>query len=412
MKHSLLFCIIIFLIVIGCKKNDDQTIRKSSDNIGSKGMLINNNLNTLNERISLADNTSAYIFGDTAKKTIKSSKGTLSSSVTIQLIARLSPPEYNGEVLQASHVRIVDHYAYVTYNTQGPRYLGGVDIVDISSPADPKLVSSVIFINKETNKGKDVSAVDVKYSQAAESNTFLWITGADETRDSAFAERYKLNSSNQFESGQFVNFSLKGYVGTDVRFYNDKVYVTSGTGGGLTILDNQMKEVSFMNLENARSVDVNKDFEIALGGNPGHLYNPGIWDKEIGGSTDPEAKSILRLYNKFALVALGEEGLKCYDLSSNIPSTVISALPRPTVPEGESPRDYVTNGVSVSNNGWVYIANGAGGMDIAKIDTDGQLTWMGNVNLDASVNFVEANANYVFVARGVLGLKILKVTEN
>ena len=412
MKQSLLFCIIIFLIVIGCKKNDDQTIRKSSDNIGSKGMLINNNLNTLNERISLADNTSAYIFGDTAKKTIKSSKGTLSSSVTIQLIARLSPPEYNGEVLQASHVRIVDHYAYVTYNTQGPRYLGGVDIVDISSPADPKLVSSVIFINKETNKGKDVSAVDVKYSQAAESNTFLWITGADETRDSAFAERYKLNSSNQFESGQSVNFSLKGYVGTDVRFYNDKVYVTSGTGGGLTILDNQMKEVSFMNLENARSVDVNKDFEIALGGNPGHLYNPGIWDKEIGGSTDPEAKSILRLYNKFALVALGEEGLKCYDLSSNIPSTVISALPRPTVPEGESPRDYVTNGVSVSNNGWVYIANGAGGMDIAKIDTDGQLTWMGNVNLDASVNFVEANANYVFVARGVLGLKILKVTEN
>jgi len=412
MKKLLIFGITIFLIVTGCKKNDDQNIRKSSDITGSKGMLINNNLNTLNERISLTANTPVYIFGDTAKKTIKSSKETPSSSVTIQLIARLSPPEYNGEVLQASHVRIVDNFAYITYNTQGPRYLGGVDIVDISSPSDPKLVSSVIFINKETNKGKDVSAVDVKYSPSAESNTFLWITGADETRDSAFAERYKLNSSNQFESGQSVNFSLKGYVGTDVRFYNDKVYVTSGTGGGLTILDNQMKEVSFMNMENARSVDVNKDFEIALGGNPGHLYNPGIWDKEIGGSTDPGAKSIIRLYNKFALVALGEEGLKCYGLSSNIPSTVISALHRPTVPEGASPWDYVTNGVSVSNNGWVYIANGAGGMDIAKIDTNGQLTWMGNINLESSVNFVEANADYVFVARGVLGLKILKVTEN
>jgi hypothetical protein len=375
-------------------------------------MLICNNRNVLNERISLTDNTPAYIFGDTAKKTMKSSKGTLSSSVTIQLIARLLPPEYNGEVLQASHVRIVDHYAYVTYNTQGPRYLGGVDIVDISSPYNPELVSSVVFINQETNKGKDVSSVDVKFSPSAKSNTFLWITGADETRDSAFVERYELNTSNQFESGQSVNFSLKGYVGTDVRFYNDKVYVTSGTGGGLTILDNQMKEVSFMNMENARSVDVNKDFEIALGGNPGHLYNPGIWDKEIGGSNDPEAKSILRLYNKFALVALGEEGLKCYDVSSNMPSTVISALPRPAVPEGESLWDYVTNGVSVSDNGWVYVANGAGGLDIAKIDTDGQLTWMGNVNLAASVNFVEANADYVFVARGVLGLKILKVTEN
>jgi hypothetical protein len=288
--------------------------------------------------------------------------------------------------------------------------LGGVDIVDISSPDDPQLVSSVIFINEETNKGKDVSSLDVKFSPSAKS--LLWITGADETRDSAFAERYELNSSNQFESDQSLHLSLKGYVGTDVRFYNDKVYVTSGTGGGLTVLDNQMKEVSFMNIKNARSVDVNKDFEIALGGNPGHLYNPGIWDKEIGGSTDPEAKSILRLYNKFALVALGEEGLKCFDVSSNMPSTVISALPRPAVPEGGSPGDFVTNGVSVSNNGWVYVANGAGGLDIDKIDADGKLTWMGNVDLGASVNFVESNANYVFVARGVLGLKILKVTEN
>ena len=412
MKKLLILCFAFALIAISCKKNDNKNINNSSDKTVSENMLINNNLNSLNERISLTENNNAYVFGDTAKKSMKSGKGAVAPSVTIQLIAALYPPEYNGEVLQASHVRIVDHYAYVSYNTQGPRYLGGVDIVDISYPNNPELVSSVVFINKETNKGKDVSSVDVKFSPSATSNTFLWITGADETRDSAFAERYELNSSNQFESGQSVNFSLKGYVGTDVRFYNDKVYVTSGTGGGLTILDNQMKEVSFMNMENARSVDVNKDFEIALGGNPGHLYNPGIWDKEIGGSADPEAKSILRLYNKFALVALGEEGLKCYDVSSNMPSAVISALPRPAVPEGESPSDYVTNGVSVSDNGWVYIANGAGGLDIAKIATDGKLTWMGNINLGASVNFVESNANYVFVARGVLGLKILKVTEN
>jgi hypothetical protein len=408
MKKILILGFAIILMISGCKKNNNQ-INNSSDQIVYGNMLINNNPNSLNKRISLTENTPVYVFGDTAKKSVKTGTG-VSSSVTIQLIAALYPPEYNGEILQASHVRIVDHYAYVTYNTQGPRYLGGVDVVDISSPGAPELVSSVLFINVETNKGKDVSSVDVKFSPSA--NNILWITGSDETRDSAFAERYELNSSNQFESDKSVNFSLQGYVGTDIRYYNDKVYVTSGTGGGLTILDNQMKELSFMNIKNARSVDVNKDYEIALGGNPGHLYNPGIWDKEIGGSADPEAKSILRLYNKFALVALGEEGLKCYDISSGIPSTVISALPRPTVPDGELPGDYVTNGVSVSDNGWVYIANGAGGLDIAKINTDGQLTWMGNVKLGASVNFVEANANYIFVARGVLGLKILKVTEN
>ncbi len=412
MKKLLILFAALLLAGTGCKKIGEQPPVTSPNDIVLKDMLICNNRDELNKRISFTENGPSYIFGDTTGKTKKSSKGTLSSSVTINLIARLSPPEYEGEVLQASHIRIADHYAYVTYNTQGPRYLGGVDIVDISSPYYPELVSSVIFINQETNKGKDVSSVDVKNASSATSNTLLWITGADETSDSAFVERYELNSSNQFSSAQSVNFSLKGYVGNDVRYYNDKLYVTSGTGGGLTILDNQMKEVNFMNIENARSVDVNNDFEIALGGNPGHLYNPGNWDKEIGGATDPEAKSILRLYNKFALVGLGQDGLKCYDISSDTPSTVISALPAPTVPEDKSPLDYVTNGVSVTDNGWVYVANGAGGLDVAKIDSDGKLTWMGNVDLEASVNFVEANGEYVFVARGVLGLKILKVTEN
>jgi hypothetical protein len=411
MKKLLIFFTALLLAGTGCKKIEEQPTVTSSKDIVLENMLICNDRNVLMERISLTDNTPEYIFGDTTLKTTKSSKGAMNSSVTIKLIAHLLPPQYKGEVLQASHVRIVGHYAYVTYNTQGPRYLGGVDIVDISSPVYPELVSSVIFINQETNKGKDVSSVDVKSSTSAMSKTLLWVTGADENRDSAFVERYELNSSNQFESGKSVNFSLKGYVGTDVRYYNDKVYVTSGTGGGLTILDNQMKQVSFMNLANARSVDVNKDFGIAFGGNPGHLYNPGIWDKEVGGATDPDAKSILRLYNKFALVGLGEEGLKCYDVSG-MPSSAISTLPRPTVPEGKSPLDYVTNGVSVTDNGWVYIANGAGGLDIAKIDANGQLTWMGNIDLDASVNFVEANEDFVFVARGVLGLKILMVEEN
>ena len=411
MKQLLIFCFTMFLIAIGCKKIDDQAVSKSSDNIVSKNMLINNNLNALNERISYTGNATKYVIEDSVKETIKSSEGTTASSITIQLIAVLAPPRYKEEVLQASHIRIVDNYAYIGYNTQGPRYLGGVDIVDINSPDHPKLISSVVFINQETNKGKDVSSVDAKNSPDSKGNTSLWITGADETSDSAFVERYELNSCHQFESSQSVNFSLKGYVGTDVRYYNDKVYITSGTDGGLTILDDQMKEVSYLILKNARSVDINKDYEIVLGGNPGHLYKPGFWDKEIGGATDPEAKSMLRLSCKFALVALGEEGLKCYDITSDKPE-LMSALPRPSVPEGKEPWDYVTNGVSVFDNKRVYIANGAGGLDIAKIDNTGQLKRTGNIDLGASANFVEANTNYIFVATGTGGLEILKVTEN
>ena len=83
MKKLFIFCITMLLIVTGCKKSDEQVIRKSSDNIGSKGMLINNNLSSLNKRISLTENTPAYVFGDTAKKIMKSEKEAMASSVTV-----------------------------------------------------------------------------------------------------------------------------------------------------------------------------------------------------------------------------------------------------------------------------------------------------------------------------------------
>ena len=169
-----------------------------------------------------------------------------------------------------------------------------------------------------------------------------------------------------------------------------------------------MNKLDFYELDNARSVDVNTEYIIGLGGNPGHLFIPNRLNKDVGGASDPEAKSILRLYNNFALVALGEDGLKCFDLYSNTPENPISSLPRPAI-NGYNPWEYVTNGVSVSN-GWVYIANGAGGLDIAKLNCNGKLTWLGNINLHSSVNFVEASSEYVFVATGS-GLKILKVTE-
>ena len=135
MKKLLIVFAVLLLAGASCKKTGEQSPVASSYDIVLKDMLISNNLSVLNQRISREENSPVYVFGDTSNLTAKSSNGTTASSVTIQLIARLLPPEYNEEVLQASHVRIVDHYAYVTYNTQGPRYLGGVDIVDISSPS-------------------------------------------------------------------------------------------------------------------------------------------------------------------------------------------------------------------------------------------------------------------------------------
>jgi len=413
----------LLITLISCEKN---RLYYSHDNM-TGDMVINNDIRTLNTRIMFQNNTTAYTLYDP----ITDEKGNPASSINIQVIATLGSPGYKEEILQASHIRIAGDYAYIGYNTQGERYLGGIDIVDINPATDPKLISNVIFIDPETNTGKDVSSIDIEPGSNGSCN-YVWIAGAEEgnalLESPALAERYALNTSNQFENSSDTRqfYDLKGFVGTDIRYFQDKIYASSGTGGGLTILNNEMVELEYYEIENARSVDVNKNYLISLGGNPGYLYAPGLWDEVIGGATDPEAKSMVRLFyethgtivtkgikctGNYALVALGEDGLKCFnlDVSHSVP---ISSLPRPTIPDGCNEWDYVTNGVSVSNGGWIYIANGAGGLDIAKTDLYGKLTWLGNINLGSSVNFVEASDNYVFAATGSEGLKILKVTKN
>ena len=421
------FCLLIAVLLIStisCEK-DGVTDPYFQGSL-AQDMLIDNDLSVLSTRITFKNDQLVYSFTDP----IENLKGESAPSLNIQVIGSLESPGYKDEVLQASHIRIADGYAYIAYNTQGPRFLGGIDIIDVNPATDPKLISNVVFINPVTNTGKDVSSIDIE-PKSTGSNNVIWMAGAEENNVSlgspAIVERFALNSANQFEKGMIPRqyYNLKGYVGTDIRFFEDKIYATSGTGGGLTVLDNQMNELNFYSIENARSVDVNKNYTVSLGGNPGHLYSPDLWDAVIGGASDPEAKSMVRLCyetngtivtkgtkctGNFALTALGEDGLKCFNLSYSH-SVPVSSLPRPVIPDDGNAWEYVTNGVSVSNGGWVYIANGAGGLDIAKLDNYGKLTWLGNIDLGSSVNFVEASDNYVFVATGLGGLKILKVIE-
>ncbi len=409
MKKLGLLSLLLLMVVAGCEKSDDNMTTTSTNG----DMVINNDLNSLSHRMTFDSNPVIYSFTDTQQSDLKSTGAT---SVSLKVIGEVLPPQYQDETLQASHIRIVDGYAYVSYNTQGIRYLGGADIINIDTPSYPQLISSVVFIDEETNKGKDISSIDVE-PKGSGNNNCVWLAGAEEDNDQlqtpAIVERYILNSSNQFQHSDDPKqyFDLPGYVGTDVRFLDNKVYITSGTDGGLTILNNGMNQIDYYELDNARSVDVTSDYVLAMGGNPGALFRPEVFYETVGGAADPEAKSIVRIYNNFALVALGDGGLQCYDLSSATPAVAVSSLPAPEIPEGANSSEYVTNAVSIYK-GWVYIANGAGGLQIAKLDSDGQLRMMGNIDLGASVNFVEAHCNYAFVATGLGGLKIIEMTFN
>ncbi len=78
----------------------------------------------------------------------------LTKNYAFKLTAEVDPPVYEGNTLQATHVTIKDDYAFVTYNTRGPKWQGGIEIFDVSDINNPEIISSAILPNT------DVSAVD------------------------------------------------------------------------------------------------------------------------------------------------------------------------------------------------------------------------------------------------------------
>ena len=70
-------------------------------------------------------------------------------SISLTLVAEVSPPTANGQLLQTSSVVIKGKTAYVSYNMRGETYLGAIDVIDIKDVDRPRLVSQAIFLDSD-----------------------------------------------------------------------------------------------------------------------------------------------------------------------------------------------------------------------------------------------------------------------
>ncbi|MFP4367046.1 MAG: DUF4114 domain-containing protein [Bacteroidales bacterium] len=401
-----------FILFLGSCEKEPIDDKRQGDN-----MIVNDDLTLLRQRVNIAgdDNVMPIYPVTTSDKTKSLKSGGVSSNYILKLRAEVSAPEYLGNNLQASHIKIVGDYAYVTYNFQGPEYLGGLDIFDVSDISNPQLIKNVIF------PSKDISSVDVE-SQGEGQNNFVYLTGAQDlggdTLDldsPAVIERYILNSANEFDHAddprQF--YDLPSFAGNDVRYHDGKVYATSGSSGGLSIMSTGFGLQEFIDIQKARSVDINDNRMVVFSADGGKLHvfgDDGDFVVETGGAGYPEAKSMVRIIDNFAFVALNEEGMKMYDLTDG---SEIDYLPPPDEYQtADMPQNYVTNGVSV-DGGLVLVANGGSGVYIAQLDENNKLVTIGSMMFEygSSANFVEARDNKVFVATGKGGLKIIEIVH-
>ena len=334
-------------------------------------------------------------------RSFKSGQG--ENDIIFSLEYFLNSPQVEGTAVQATHLVYKANKMYISYNTEGALIRGGMEVVDFNDPANPQVMATGI-------RDGEFSSLDI-VTDPVSGGSWLVMVGAGLPQNnlpSPQARMFELDTYGYPVLNPQV-IDLDGYTGTDIQYYG----MVSGTNGAFYLLDDQT--LSFvetqLQIDDARSVAYDKATQkyVILTGDPATLMTnlPGqakTYDLGIG-SLAEGSKAIVRIWNGLAFVALGEAGLKVYDLATGEEK---ASLARPEIPQGENPYNYVTNGVTVHDEGFVFIANGAAGVYMAKYE-NGSLELLGSIDLDGSVNYVEAKGEYLFAATGGKGVAIIRM---
>lgn len=336
-------------------------------------------------------------------RVLKGSKEASGDDLVFTLEYLLEGPTVDGHLVQASHIAWHNGHLYLSYNTAGDPVRGGFEVIDFSNPADPKL-------RPFGTDDKEYSSIDI-YDDPLSGRTRMMLAGTsipDQIGRSAILQVFEIDQQGLPDLNPVTSL-LQGYVATDIS----RLGVVTGTSGGFYSIDpSRMDNVTYGgSLDDARSVawDPLTNQYVVLLGQPGRLVT-GIPSSprtiNLGGINLSGTKNIVRVGQGYAFAALGDGGLGVVDLAKG---EEVFRMPAPEPAVGGNPDDYVTNGVSVNAAGYVFIANGAAGVYVARTLSHGSLELLGFLDLGSSVNYVESKENYLFVASGTKGVAILKI---
>ncbi len=390
-KASLMFG--VMAMVISCNYPDGIPTNSS--------IVINTDSELLSKRLSLEGSGVIGITapGNPSGRMLADDEA---EKISLVLISKASSPTFEGSTLQATHVDIDGDFAYVSYNTAGAKYLGAVEIIDISDAYKPKIISQAIF------KNADVSALEFR-------DGLLFLAMAFDLDNSEATEPANLGvvsvSNGQFIS-EFKFLSVPGFVATDVTTTSEFTALVSGSNGILTVFGRDLKKLGEVQMEDLRSVSFGENRLAILSNTEGASVLNANFLTEVAKISleedEPQAKRTLDINKGHIYIAEGKNGAGIYSLSTgqNINRFLI-----PINPENVEPGDIVTNAVSVEDN-LMFMANGAAGISITDVKDVEDVQEYGVLDLDGSSNFVRFENKFIFVATGTGGLQILKIIEN
>ncbi len=330
--------------------------------------------------------------------------GDVAGDYPLTLVASVPPPSYqSGDLLTASHVDLAGDFAFVAYNTVGELFYGGIDVVDVSDPHNPRVTSRLFYLNADINA--------LLYD-----NGYLYAAGG------VNAETSVLATSNSFlaripVSGGHLNTDLiaygfqQGHNATDILVQTDRILVSSGKEGSITAYGkSDLAIVGETYVADARS----------LAGGPGSLavLDAGTGVRLLDANfnetmlipiaTDlgEATKKTIAWRETTVLVSEAGAGVGMYDATTG---QLLEYLPIPIHPNGIEQTDVVTNAVA-ANERAVFMANGGAGMSLSEKRATGA-DLVGIIELSGSVNYVASKGDYVFAASGKGGLQIIKLNR-
>lgn len=400
---SLIFTTLLFLLVLSACHDDSFSPGSQKD-----GRFITNySRSELNARVRIPEYEEMLSLYDVqtgaTNARINTSQIAPEDNYALVLRAEVKPPAYLEQMLKASHVHIDGNRAFVAYNTEGESYLGGIEIYDISNIQKPVLIAQIV-VN------------DADYSALTYHDNKIYLAGATQSAEDkalsspAIVEVITLENDQVIEES--VLLDVMGFTATDVKIDGNKLYITSGTNGGLSIYDlNSLELLETKMLDDARSIAFDQDQFVVMQGVPARVKTYSTPDGSllesftVGGANIPESKSIVDMKDNLIFIPAGSEGLKVIDAKTGQNKL---QLPLPEM-EDVKPEFMVTNGASV-NKGRTFIANGAAGLYVAQQQSE-NIHVLGSVYFNASTNYVKSKDNIIFVATGTGGLKILEIME-
>lgn len=390
-KNVYLLSFLAISLFIACDNNDDN----KNDNQSLNNITINSDQNSLSQRLDYTN--SGVISVENSSVTGKSAESTITTFPLVQ-IAEVKPPvDANGRTLQASHVSVNGNYAYVSYITRGDVYSGAIDVIDVSDPYKPKLVTSALIPN-----------TDITSITYANGNLIIG-AAKDIDKDPLLANNPAVVFNMPLSSGLLTDKVTTNYlesrVTTDVAANSSNYFAVTGDNGSLFKMSTSTKAITGKAaMADLRSIALTSDKVVTLSGSKGvNIYNQSTLalQKSFTTSTDISgAKRTMDIDGTKLLVSEGPNGLGVYDINSGSKLQTIGITAA-----GE---DNVTNAVSV-NDGYAFLANGALGLNVYQSGT--QLSLLGFVGIAGSSNYVKSSGNYIYVASGTGGLKIIKMEK-